>query len=113
MTDQERNPDDPVPHLVDLLLAIAVCRRRLADAQTEVRPFGPNFRAIGETTAAIDALARRLTGQRDFFGPPDPRDASVPLHFASYVTPSQSYPSGGRAPGPRQNCGMMEEPKVS
>ena len=103
MTDQDRLPDDPVPHLVDLLLAMAVCRRRLADAQTEVRPFGPNFRAIGETTAAIDALARRLTGQRDFFGPPDPGDASMPLQFVRSAGASQTRASDGAAPSTTRN----------
>ena len=79
MADQEWDPDDFVPHLPDILLTMAVCRRLLADAQTEVRPLGPSFRALGETTAAIDALAYHLTGQRGFFGLADPGDASFPI----------------------------------
>ena len=58
--------DDGVPHLPDLLVTLAECRRRLADAQTEVMPFGRSFYALGETADAIDALAHHLTGQRGF-----------------------------------------------
>ena len=69
---------DVVPHLPDLLVSMAECRRRLADAVTEVRPFGPSYRALSEATDAIDALAHHLTGQRGFLGLADPCDASVP-----------------------------------
>lgn len=70
---------DVVPHLPDLLVSMAQCRRRLADAVTEVRPFGPSFQALSETTNAIDALAHHLTGQPGFLGLADPDDASLPL----------------------------------
>lgn len=79
MADQEWDPDDVVPHLPDILVTMAVCRRLLADALTEVRPFGLNFRALADTTDAIDALAYHLTGQRNFYGLADPGDACFPL----------------------------------
>ena len=69
---------DVVPHLPDLLVSMAECRRRLADAVTEVRPFGRSYRALSDATDAIDALAHHLTGQRGFLGLADSRDVSVP-----------------------------------
>ena len=67
---------DVVPDLPDLLGGMAECRRRLADAITEVRPFGASFRALSEATDALDALAHHLTGQQGFLGLAEPRDVS-------------------------------------
>lgn len=73
MAEQSRD-HDIVPDLPDLLVGMAECRRRLADAVTEVRPFGPSFRALSEAADALDVLAHHLTGQRGFLGLADPPD---------------------------------------
>ena len=46
---------------------MGACRKRLIDAQSEVRPFGTAYHALAMVTTAIDSAARFITGQRDFF----------------------------------------------
>ena len=53
MAGQAWDRDDSVPDLPDLLVSMAACRRRLADAVPEVRPVGSRYHALAAATAAI------------------------------------------------------------
>ena len=67
MVQRSRGRGDIVPHAAEVLAAMGTCRKRLIDAQSEVRPFGTAYHALAMVTTAIDSAARFITGQRDFF----------------------------------------------
>ena len=66
MADRARQRADFIPHLPDLIVSLAGCRRAIRDAQTEADPFGRSFAALEEAGAALDTLAHHLTGQSGF-----------------------------------------------
>ena len=67
MVQRSRGRGDTIPHAAEVLAAMGACRRRLIDAQSEVRPFGTAYHALAMVTTAIDSAARFITGQRDFY----------------------------------------------
>ncbi len=67
MVQRSRGRGDIVPHAAEVLAAMGVCRKKLIDAQSEVRPFGTAYHALAMVTTAIDSAARFITGQRDYF----------------------------------------------
>ena len=67
MTEGSKGRGDTIPHATEVLTAMGACRKRLMDAQSEVRPFGTAYHALAMVTTAIDSAARFITGQRDFF----------------------------------------------
>ena len=56
MADRARQRADFIPHLPDLIVSLAGCRRAIRDAQTEADPFGRSFAALEEAGAALDTL---------------------------------------------------------
>ncbi len=68
MTEDGKRYGDRIPDAADLLVAMGQFRRRVADATTEVRPFGAAHHALSVVTAAIDSLGVFMTGSREPFG---------------------------------------------
>ena len=64
---RSRGRGDVIPHAAEVLAAMAACRKRLIDAQSEVRPFGTAYHVLAMVTTAIDSAGRFITGQRDYF----------------------------------------------
>ena len=67
MVQRSRGRGDTIPHAAEVLAAMGACRKKLIDAQSEVRPFGTAYHALAMVTTAIDSAAQFITGQRDFF----------------------------------------------
>jgi hypothetical protein len=55
--------DNPGP----LLAIMRTCRKAMISASTAVKPTGTTYLGLGAAVAAIDALAKLLTGRQDYF----------------------------------------------
>ena len=59
-------PDLP-PNLAAAIDALGVCRRAMITVLRTVKPMGPTYKGAGLVIDAIDAFAKILTGDAQFF----------------------------------------------
>lgn len=64
-----------VPEPDRVMQRIGECRKTILQASLGVRPFGPAYHALSMVTAAIDALATFITGERHYFATRDRGEA--------------------------------------
>ena len=67
MVQRTKRHGDAIPQSAEVLKALGVCRQRMIEATTQVRPFCPAHHAVSVVVTAIDTLATFLTGQPYYF----------------------------------------------
>ena len=56
------------PRPVGVLNALRICRDAMTDVHSKVKINGPVYHAASMVRAAVDAMAKQLTGDPQYFG---------------------------------------------